>query len=165
MALLLGALADDVTGATDLAACLTRHGMRVVQTLGVPRLAAVPDADAIVVALKTRTCPAAEAVSASLDAARWLLAGGARQLFFKYCSTFDSTDAGNIGPVAEALLDQLGAPFTIACPAFPGNRRTVYLGHLFVGETLLSESGMRDHPLTPMHDANLVRVLGEIWGG
>ncbi len=159
MALLLGAIADDVTGATDLAACLTRHGMRVVQTLGVPRTPVVPDADAIVVALKTRTVPAAEAVSASLDAASWLRAGGARQLFFKYCSTFDSTDAGNIGPVAEALLDQLGAQFTIACPAYPGNRRTVYLGHLFVGSALLSESGMRDHPLTPMRDANLVRVL------
>ncbi len=159
MPVLLGAIADDVTGATDLAASLTRHGMRVVQTLGVPPSSVVPDADAIVIALKSRTMPAADAVARSLDAARWLRNSGARQLFFKYCSTFDSTDQGNIGPVAEAVLDLVGAPFTIACPAYPDNRRTVYLGHLFVGGQLLSESGMRNHPLTPMRDPDLVRVL------
>ena len=112
------------------------------------------------VALKSRTIPAADAVAQSLAACRWLKANGARQIFFKYCSTFDSTDAGNIGPVADALLDELGADFTIACPAFPENGRTIYLGHLFVGSDLLSDSSMRNHPLTPMRDANLVRVLG-----
>jgi len=140
---------------------LTRAGMRTVQVMQVPDASTnLAGFDAVVVALKTRTCPPAEAVSLSLAAADALLAGGARQLFFKYCSTFDSTDAGNIGPVADALLDALGSSFTIACPAFPANRRTIYQGYLFVGETLLSESPMRDHPLTPMRDANLVRVLG-----
>ena len=133
--------------------------MHTVQTIGLPRGDA-PAADAIVVALKSRTIPAADAVAQSLAACRWLKANGARQIFFKYCSTFDSTDAGNIGPVADALLDELGAGFTIACPAFPENGRTIYLGHLFVGDELLSDSSMRNHPLTPMRDANLVRVLG-----
>ena len=118
------------------------------------------DADAIVVALKSRTIAARDAVAQSLAALAWLRARGARQFYFKYCSTFDSTDDGNIGPVADALLDALGSTFTIACPAFPANSRTIYQGHLFVGDTLLSESPMRDHPLTPMRDANLVRVLG-----
>jgi 3-dehydrotetronate 4-kinase len=159
--LLLGCIADDFTGATDLASMLVRAGMRTVQTIGVPHGADVaPDADAIVVALKSRTIAAGNAVSQSLAALDWLRARGARQFYFKYCSTFDSTDEGNIGPVADALLDALGASFTIACPAFPANQRTIYQGHLFVGETLLSESPMRDHPLTPMRDSNLVRVLG-----
>jgi uncharacterized protein YgbK (DUF1537 family) len=158
MAPLLGCIADDFTGATDLAGMLVRAGMRTVQTIGVP--GAAPDgADAIVVALKSRNLPAAEAVAQSLAALRWLRAAGARRFYFKYCSTFDSTDAGNIGPVADALLSELGAPFTIACPAFPENGRTIFNGHLFVGELLLSESGMRHHPLTPMTDPNLVRVL------
>jgi uncharacterized protein YgbK (DUF1537 family) len=142
---------------------LVRAGMRTVQTIGVPSdggFAPGTDADAVVVALKSRTIPADDAVAQSLAALAWLRAHGARQVLFKYCSTFDSTDDGNIGPVADALLDALGARFTIACPAFPVNRRTVYLGHLFVGEVLLSDSPMRDHPLTPMRDANLVRVLG-----
>jgi 3-dehydrotetronate 4-kinase len=159
--LLLGAIADDFTGATDLANMLVRAGMRTVQTIGVPRGADVaPDADAIVVALKSRTIAASEAVAQSLAALDWLRARGALQLYFKYCSTFDSTDDGNIGPVADALLDALGAGFTIACPAFPANQRTIYQGYLFVGGSLLSESPMRDHPLTPMRDSNLVRVLG-----
>jgi len=159
--LLLGAIADDFTGATDLANMLVRAGMRTVQTIGVPRGADVaPDADAIVVALKSRTIAAGDAVSQSLAALDWLRTRGARQFYFKYCSTFDSTDQGNIGPVADALLDALGSSFTIACPAFPANQRTIYQGHLFVGDTLLSESPMRDHPLTPMRDSNLVRVLG-----
>ena len=157
--MLLGCIADDFTGATDLANTLTRRGMHTVQTIGVPRGAA-PAADAIVVALKSRNIAAADAVMLSLAACRWLKANGARQIYFKYCSTFDSTDAGNIGPVADALLDELGAGFTIACPAFPENGRTLYLGHLFVGRDLLSHSSMRNHPLTPMRDANLVRVLG-----
>jgi len=117
-----------------------------------------------VVALKSRTIPAADAVAQSLDALRWVRAAGARQAFFKYCSTFDSTPAGNIGPVADALLDALGADFTIACPAFPANQRSVYQGHLFVGSVLLSDSGMRNHPLTPMTDPNLVSVLAKQTG-
>ncbi|WP_395661542.1 3-oxo-tetronate kinase [Aestuariivirga sp.] len=157
--MILGCIADDFTGATDLANTLTRRGMHTVQTIGMPKGAA-PDADAVVVALKSRTIPAAEAVAQSLAACRWLRANGAKQIFFKYCSTFDSTDDGNIGPVADALLDELGADFTIACPAFPENGRTIYLGHLFVGGDLLSDSSMKNHPLTPMRDANLVRVLG-----
>lgn len=160
MSVLLGCIADDFTGATDLANMLVRAGMRTVQTIGVPedaRLAA--GADAVVVALKSRTIPAAEAVAQSLAALAWLRGAGARQIYFKYCSTFDSTPAGNIGPVADALLGALDADFTIACPAFPENGRTIYKGHLFVGDLLLSDSPMKDHPLTPMTDASLVRVL------
>ena len=154
----LGCIADDFTGATDLANNLVRAGMRVVQTIGVPEGAA-PEADAVVVALKSRTIPAADAVSQSLAAQRWLQAQGARQFYFKVCSTFDSTPHGNIGPVADALLQALGSSFCCVTPAFPENARTVYKGHLFVGDVLLSDSGMRKHPLTPMTDANLVRVL------
>jgi uncharacterized protein YgbK (DUF1537 family) len=161
MAAILGCIADDFTGATDVASMLTRAGMRALQTVGVPGAGdpALPQVDALVVALKSRTIPAAEAVAQSLEALAWLRAQGCRQFLFKYCSTFDSTDAGNIGPVAEALLEALGAPFAIACPAFPENGRTVFNGHLFVNGVLLSESPMKDHPLTPMRDANLVRVL------
>lgn len=157
--MLLGVIADDFTGATDVASMLVRAGMRTVQVIGIPEDEPAPDADAVVVALKSRTTPAAQAVAESLAALRWLQAAGARQFYFKYCSTFDSTAAGNIGPVAEALLEALGSDFAIACPAFPENGRTVFRGHLFVGDELLSDSGMRHHPLTPMTDANLVRVL------
>jgi uncharacterized protein YgbK (DUF1537 family) len=158
---LLGCVADDLTGATDLANTLVRQGMRTVQVIGVPAAGeTLSEADAIVVALKSRTIPAAKSVAMSRAALERLKAAGARQYFFKYCSTFDSTDAGNIGPVADALLADLGETFTIACPAFPENKRTIYLGHLFVGDLLLSDSSMRNHPLTPMTDANLVRVLG-----
>jgi uncharacterized protein YgbK (DUF1537 family) len=158
---LLGCIADDLTGATDLANMLVREGMRTVQTIGIPAPGReLPDTDAVVVALKSRTIAPQEAVAQSLAALHWLRAAGARQIFFKYCSTFDSTDQGNIGPVADALLDALGADITIACPAFPENGRSVYQGHLFVGSQLLSESGMRNHPLTPMTDPDLVRVLG-----
>ena len=157
--MILGCIADDFTGATDLANTLTRRGMHTVQPIGIPRGAA-PEADAIVVALKSRTIAAADAVAQSLAACRWLKAHGAKQIFFKYCSTFDSTDEGNIGPVADGLLDELKSGFTIACPAFPETGRTIYLGHLFVGGDLLSDSSMRNHPLTPMKDSNLVRVLG-----
>jgi uncharacterized protein YgbK (DUF1537 family) len=157
---LLGSIADDFTGATDLANTLVKAGMRTVQLLGVPRAdLQVPQADAVIVALKSRSNPAPEAVEMSLAALRWLQAAGVRQLYFKYCSTFDSTDRGNIGPVADALLDALGADFTVFNPAFPTNKRTVYKGYLFVGDELLSESGMRHHPLTPMTDPSLVRVL------
>ncbi|MGZ5074188.1 MAG: 3-oxo-tetronate kinase [Usitatibacter sp.] len=156
---LLGCIADDFTGATDLANNLVRSGMRVVQTIGVPEGALDEEVDAVVVALKSRTIPASEAVAKSLAALRWLRGEGVRQVYFKYCSTFDSTPRGNIGPVTEALMDALGARFTIACPAFPENRRTVFKGYLFAGDVPLNESGMENHPLTPMTDANLVRVL------
>lgn len=156
---LLGCIADDFTGGTDLAGILVKAGMRTVQTVGVPAGGAPADVDAIVVALKSRTTPVAEAVADSLAALRWLQRAGCQQFYFKYCSTFDSTADGNIGPVAEALMQALGCDFTIACPAFPENKRTVYQGYLFVGDVLLNESGMQNHPLTPMRDANLVRVL------
>lgn len=160
MSILLGCIADDFTGATDLANTLTRQGMATVVLLGVPRDDLhVPDVDAVVIALKSRSIRADDAVRLSLAALSWLQRAKTRQFYFKYCSTFDSTAAGNIGPVAEALLAALGAPFTIACPAFPTNGRTVYRGYLFVGEVLLSESSMRHHPLTPMTDPSLLRIL------
>ncbi|MEI6029013.1 MAG: 3-oxo-tetronate kinase [Betaproteobacteria bacterium] len=195
--MILGCIADDFTGATDLANNLVRAGMRVVQTIGVPTTpaaeAGLDEVDAVVVALKSRTAPVDEAVAQSLAACRWLRAGGAQQIYFKVCSTFDSTPRGNIGPVAQALMAHLGAEaaaastsagsgagtgagssagpkagpaaepqvtnFAIVTPAFPENGRTVFKGHLFVGDVLLSDSPMRHHPLTPMTDANLVRVM------
>jgi 3-dehydrotetronate 4-kinase len=157
--MLLGAVADDVTGATDLCSVLVRGGMRTLQTIGVPEGVEAADVDAVVVALKSRTAPAGEAVEQSVAALRRLRALGAERFFFKICSTFDSTPDGNIGPVADALLDELGADSTLVTPAYPANGRTVYMGHLFVGERLLSETSMREHPLTPMTDSNLVRVL------
>jgi uncharacterized protein YgbK (DUF1537 family) len=160
MTILLGCIADDYTGATDLANTLVRQGMRTVQFFGPPGPGVtVPETDAVVIALKSRTNPAHEAVEQSLAALNWLQGAGAAQYFFKYCSTFDSTAKGNIGPVADALMDALDTDFTIACPAFPENGRTICYGYLFVGEQLLSESGMRNHPLTPMTDPSLVRVL------
>ncbi len=157
--MLLGCIADDFTGATDLANMLVRGGMRTVQTIGVPAVPLAQEVDAVVVALKSRTIAAREAVEQSLAALGWLRQGGCQQIYFKYCSTFDSTPKGNIGPVSEALMEALGTDFTIACPAFPEAGRTICRGYLFVGDVLLSESGMKDHPLTPMTDANLVRVL------
>jgi uncharacterized protein YgbK (DUF1537 family) len=157
--MLLGCIADDFTGATDLANNLVRAGMRVVQTISVPEQDMAVDADAVVVALKSRTIEPEAAVAQSLAALRWLRARGAGQIYFKVCSTFDSTERGNIGPVAEALADALGADFVPVCPAFPENQRTVFKGHLFVGDLLLSDSSMRHHPLTPMTDASLVRVM------
>jgi uncharacterized protein YgbK (DUF1537 family) len=156
--MLLGCIADDFTGATDLANMLVGGGMRCVQTIGVPQ-GSPPDADAVVVALKSRTIAPEKAVEQSLAALAWLKANGCRQFYFKYCSTFDSTPRGNIGPVIDSLMQSLGASFTIACPAFPEAGRTIFRGYLYVGDVLLSESGMKDHPLTPMKDANLVRVL------
>src|SRR5512145_595839 len=159
--MLLGCIADDLTGASDLALMLAREGLRTVQVVGIPGIdEPAPECDAIVISLKSRTIPPREAVAQSLAALEWLRCAGSRQYFFKYCSTFDSTPDGNIGPVADALLDALGGDFTIACPAFPANRRTIYLGHLFVGDDLLSNSSMRHHPLTPMTESNLVAVLG-----
>ncbi|OIP90666.1 MAG: hypothetical protein COS57_04540 [Syntrophobacterales bacterium CG03_land_8_20_14_0_80_58_14] len=161
MSILLGAIGDDITGSTDLALMLGKNGMPAIQYIGVPPESTPdPDTPAAVVALKSRTAPPEEAVAQSVAASRWLIGHGARQIFFKYCSTFDSTEKGNIGPVAEALLDELGAAITIVCPAFPANGRTIYQGHLFIGDLLLSDSGMRHHPLTPMTDPNLVRFLG-----
>lgn len=156
--MILGVIADDFTGATDVASMLVRAGMRTVQVLGVPT-GPLPEADAVVIALKTRTIAPTDAVAQSLQSLAALRAAGARQIYFKYCSTFDSTPQGNIGPVTDALMEALETDFAIACPAFPENGRTVYRGHLFVGDQLLSDSGMRQHPLTPMTDANLVRVL------
>jgi 3-dehydrotetronate 4-kinase len=157
--MLLGCIADDFTGATDLANMLVRGGMRTIQTIGVPTAPIDQAVDAVVVALKSRTIAPAEAVAQSLSALSWLKRTGCVQVYFKYCSTFDSTAKGNIGPVCDALMQALGTDFTIACPAFPEAGRTIFRGYLFVGDQLLSESGMKDHPLTPMTDANLVRVL------
>jgi len=158
--MILGCIADDFTGATDLANTLVRRGLRSVQLIGVPEAGyRLDDVDAVVIALKTRTTPVAVAVAQSLSALDWLRTAGCRQYFFKYCSTFDSTPKGNIGPVTEALMEALDTDFSIACPAFPENGRTVFKGHLFVGDVPLNESGMQHHPLTPMTDANLVRVL------
>ena len=159
MTIKLGCIADDFTGATDLANNLVRAGMRTVQTIGVPGEPLRADADAVVVALKTRTLPVEDAVAQSLAALEWLQQQGAEQIYFKYCSTFDSTPDGNIGPVTDALMTRLGTRFTIATPAFPDNKRTVFKGYLFAGDVLLNESGMQHHPLTPMTDPNLVRVL------
>jgi uncharacterized protein YgbK (DUF1537 family)/ribulose-5-phosphate 4-epimerase/fuculose-1-phosphate aldolase len=157
----LGCVADDYTGGTDVASALRRQGLRTLLLFGPPRPDwGAADADAVVVALKSHNLPPAEAVAVSLAAQRWLTEQGIGQLFFKYCSTFDSTDDGNIGPVADALLDGAGARFTVVCPTSPEHGRTVHQGHLSVGDRLLSESSMRHHPLTPMTDPDLVRVLG-----
>src|ERR1700709_827924 len=159
MTVLLGCIADDFTGATDLAGMLVKAGMRTVQLIGVPKGPAPEGADAIVIALKSRTVPAKEAIADSLAALAWLQQSGCQQFYFKYCSTFDSTPEGNIGPVAEALADAVDVKGVVACPAFPAMGRTVYQGHLFVGGQLLSESGMQHHPLTPMTDSDIRRWL------
>ena len=162
MGVILGCIADDFTGATDLASFLVSSGMRTVQIAGLPEERfTLPDVDAVVLALKSRTQKIEDAVADSLSALTFLQDIGCRQFYFKYCSTFDSTEQGNIGPVADALLDVLGSPFTLACPALPVNGRTIYNGYLFVNGRLLSESGMENHPLTPMRDSDLVRFLGK----
>ncbi|WP_336488055.1 3-oxo-tetronate kinase [Methylobacterium nigriterrae] len=159
-ALALGAVADDYTGASDLANTLTKAGLRTVQTIGVPADdLALPEVDAVVVALKSRSIPAAEAVAKSRAAEGWLRGRGAAHILFKICSTFDSTEAGNIGPVLDALRADAGEAVALVTPAFPETGRTVYQGHLFVGAQPLNESPLKDHPLNPMRDANLVRVL------
>lgn len=155
----LGCIGDDFTGSSDLANTLAKQGMRTVQYTGVPTGPAAAEVEAGVVALKTRSIPAAEAIAMSLRALEWLQAQGCEQIYFKYCSTFDSTADGNIGPVAEALADALGATAVIVCPAFPGAGRSIYQGHLFVNDCLLNESGMQNHPLTPMTDPDIRRVL------
>ena len=161
----LGCIGDDFTGSSDLGNTLVKQGMRTVQYVGVPQGPADPAVEAGVVALKSRSIPASEAVRLSLAALDWLRDQGCTQFLFKYCSTFDSTAEGNIGPVAEALAEALGAESVIFCPAFPATGRTIYQGHLFVGDHLLSESGMQHHPLTPMTDPDLRRVLAAQIGG
>lgn len=155
----LGCIGDDFTGSSDLANTLAKQGMRVVQYSGIPTRPAAPGVEAAVVSLKSRSIAPDAAVAQSLAALEWLKAQGCTQFFFKYCSTFDSTPTGNIGPVADALTDALGADRVIVCPAFPGTGRSVYQGHLFVNDRLLSESGMENHPLTPMTDADLRRWI------
>ena len=160
MTLALGCIADDYTGASDLANTLTRAGLRTVQTIGVPLNDLVlPEVDAVVVSLKSRSIEAGLAVSRSRDAEKWLRGRGAEHVLFKICSTFDSTDAGNIGPVMDALRADSGDRIVLVTPAFPETGRTVYMGNLFVGSVPLNESPLKDHPLNPMHDSNLVRVL------
>lgn len=157
----LGCIGDDFTGSSDLANTLAKGGMRVVQYTGIPDQPADSNVQAGVVALKSRSIAADDAVRQSLEALDWLLAQGCTQIFFKYCSTFDSTPDGNIGPVADALAERLDAHQVIVCPAFPGTGRSVYQGHLFVADKLLSESGMENHPLTPMTDPDLRRWLAQ----
>jgi uncharacterized protein YgbK (DUF1537 family) len=155
----IGVIGDDFTGSGDIANTLAKAGARTVQYVGIPTGHIADEIDAAVIALKTRSVEAGDAVAQSLAACRWLVANGAEQIVFKYCSTFDSTPQGNIGPVAQALLEELDAPLALVCPAFPANRRTLYNGHLFVGDRLLSESGMENHPLTPMTDPDIRRWL------
>ena len=160
MTLALGCIADDYTGASDLANTLTRAGLRTVQTIGIPADdLALPEVDAVVVSLKSRSIEAGLAVSRSRAADKWLRGRGASHVLFKICSTFDSTDAGNIGPVMDALRADCGEANVLVTPAFPETGRTVYQGNLFVGAVPLNESPLKDHPLNPMHDSNLVRVL------
>ena len=159
MTTFFGAVADDLTGATDLAALLARSGVPVSLRMGVPATPPADTAPLEIIALKCRTAPVAEAVTQALAALDWLKRAGAQRFFWKYCSTFDSTPQGNIGPVAEALMAALGAGQTIYCPAFPENGRSIFMGTLFVGELPLAESAMKDHPLTPMRDSNLMRLL------
>ncbi|WP_317695597.1 3-oxo-tetronate kinase [Serratia sp. UGAL515B_01] len=157
--MLLGVIADDFTGATDIASFLVENGLPTVQLNGVPQDDALVDAQAVVISLKSRSCPVEQAVEQSLQALAWLQRQGCRQFYFKYCSTFDSTAKGNIGPVTDALLNALGEHQTVISPALPVNGRTVYQGYLFVMDQLLSESGMRNHPVTPMKDSNLLRLM------
>ena len=157
--MLLGIIADDFTGASDIGNTLAKGGLATAQFLGVPKTDAPPGIAAGVIALKSRSIPAADAVAQSLDALRWLRAQGCQQIIFKYCSTFDSTPEGNIGPVSEALADALGVKGVVACPAFPTVGRTVYRGHLFVHDRLLNESGLENHPINPMTDPDLRRWL------
>jgi len=157
--MILGVIADDFTGATDIAGFLVENGMRTIQVSGIPRRPINLEVDAIVVSLKSRSCEPQLAIDESVAVAKWLKEQGCKQFYFKYCSTFDSTENGNIGPVTDALLKVLDSQFTIVCPALPVNGRTVFNGHLFVFEELLSESGMRNHPVTPMTDSNLIHLM------
>lgn len=158
----LGCIADDFTGATDLASQLVASGMSTIQMIGIPDIEladSITGADAVIIALKSRNIPVQEAISDSVNALRWLKEIGCNQFYFKYCSTFDSTSEGNIGPVTDALMVELKTCFTVVCPALPSNERTVYNGYLFADGVLLNESGMQNHPLTPMTDPNLLRIM------
>lgn len=155
----LGVIADDFTGATDIAGFLVENGLATLQLAGIPPAVDLSGIDAVVISLKSRSCSADEAVRDSLAALDWLKARGCPRIYQKYCSTFDSTAAGNIGPVTDALLAALESRFTLICPALPVNGRTVYQGNLFVGAQPLAESGMRHHPITPMTDSNLLRLI------
>ena len=162
MPIKIAAIADDYTGASDLANTWRKNGLRTVQTIGIPAgVSAFSDMDAVVVSLKIRSVPALDAIAQALEAEAWLRGLGARHILYKICSTFDSTDEGNIGPVMDALCERARAPWTLVTPAFPETGRTVYKGHLFVADVPLNESPLRHHPLNPMHDANLVRVLSK----
>ena len=154
----LAIIADDFTGATDIASFLVENGMKTVQFNGIPGDDNAIDAEAVVISLKSRSCPADKAISLSLDALNWFLSQGANKIFFKYCSTFDSTEQGNIGPVTDSLMQAMGESLTLICPALPVNGRSVVKGYLFVGDVLLNESGMQNHPINPMKDANLLRL-------
>ena len=156
---MLGVIADDFTGASDIASFLVENGLSTVQMNGVPTQSLNSKVDAIVISLKSRSNPVNEAIEQSLRAYQWLKENGCTQFYFKYCSTFDSTAKGNIGPVTDALLDELNEDFTVITPALPVNGRTIFNGYLFVGDVLLSESGMKNHPITPMTDANLMRLM------
>lgn len=159
--LFLGVVADDFTGASDAASFLVAAGIKTVLFNGVPKDCPQlsEETEAVVVALKSRTMPKQQAVSESMEAFRWLRRMGARQLYLKYCSTFDSTAEGNIGPVADAVLEEYGIPYTVLCPSLPVNGRTVQNGNLYVNGVLLEESHMKDHPLTPMWDSYLPRLM------
>lgn len=156
---MLGVIADDFTGASDIASFLVENGLSCIQMNGVPKQALAEKVDAVVISLKSRSNPSDEAVEQSLNAFEWLKENGCKQYYFKYCSTFDSTEKGNIGPVTDALLAALNDDFTVITPALPINGRTIFNGYLFVGDVLLNESGMRHHPITPMSDANLMRLM------
>ncbi|GKX50750.1 3-oxo-tetronate kinase [Budvicia aquatica] len=160
MTIKLGVIADDFTGSTDIGCFLSSDGWQVIQFVGTPEAPLTEcHADALIISLKSRSCPVQQAIEESLLACRWLKAAGCQQIYFKYCSTFDSTSEGNIGPVTDALLNELGSDFTLICPALPVNGRMVVHGHLFVNGRLLNESGMQNHPITPMKDANLMRLM------
>ena len=159
MTTILGCIADDFAGATDLAGLLARSGARVSLRIGVPEEQPAETSPFEVIALKSRTAPVDEAVSDARSALAWLRGAGAERFFWKYCSTFDSTPDGNIGPVAEALMQDIGTDQAIYCPAYPENGRSIYMGNLFVGHQPLAESPMKDHPLTPMRDSSLMRLL------
>lgn len=156
---MLGVIADDFTGASDIASFLVENGLSTVQMNGVPKTSLNSSVGAVVISLKSRSNPVNEAIEQSLSALQWLKENGCTKFYFKYCSTFDSTYRGNIGPVTDALLDALNENFTVVTPALPVNGRTIFNGYLFVGNVLLSESGMRNHPITPMKDSNLVRLM------
>ncbi|PHM35743.1 3-oxo-tetronate kinase [Xenorhabdus innexi] len=162
MTIKLGVIADDFTGATDIASLMVQNGWQVALLLSIPDDSTfIPhDVDAIIISLKSRSCPVDESIEQSLKACRWLRQkANCSRLFFKYCSTFDSTIKGNIGPVTDVLMDELQIDLCLICPALPINGRTVVYGYLFVNGQLLNESDMQYHPINPMKDSNLLRLM------